>query len=691
MTQPTDPGPAAAWLLWALPALPAVSGLLVGTLGYRLGRRAAGVALAVMVATGVVGGWAIATRPAVEAAWIGPLSAGLAVDGLSAVMIGVVVVVATAVVAFARVDIDEGQPRFYALMLLFVAAMLGTVTASSLAFLLLFWEVMSACSWGLIGFWWYEPDRPPCANTAFLVTRGADTGLYLATAAVFAGAGTVTIAAVGSSLEGAWLHLAAAGLVLAAAGKSAQLPFSSWLAAAMQGPTPVSALLHSATMVAAGAYLVMRLHPLLDAAGWALPAVAWLGAVSALLLSGFALAQRDIKQLLAASTVAQVGFMFVAAGTGGIPASAAHLTAHAAFKSLLFMGAGVLLHRLGTRSLDELRDVGRDVLGRTRWAFAAAALALAALPPLSGWVTKDHILAAAKHHELAIWALAIVTSLVTALYAGRLLAVVLLPSGAGTTAGHLDTSEPVTSGYRLPMWVLGAATVGFAAVGLPPVWEGWSQLTGGPRSPTPKAWELVLSSGVAAVGIGVAGWWRRTGRLAPWRPVTVPAPVRRALYWWLWLDDVGFRGVVLPVRRLADRLARFDQQVVDAGVEVAGRTGVRLAGFVDHFDRRRVHRLPGGAAHRAAASARVAGWFDVAVVDRVVEALTAGTVRSAGGSRRTDERLVDRLVEAIAAAVGVLGRWATRPQTGLSHQYYTQAIAAVFVLVVVFLAIGALT
>jgi NADH-quinone oxidoreductase subunit L len=578
------------------------------------------------------------------------------------VMIGVVVMVATAVLVFARIDITEGQPRFYALMLLFVAAMLGTVTASSLAFLLLFWELMSACSWALIGFQWHQQDRPPCANTAFLVTRGADLGLYLAVAALFAGTGTVAISSAGSAVGGVWLHLAAAGVIVAAAGKSAQLPFSPWLAAAMRGPTPVSALLHSATMVAAGVYLVMRLNPLLEAAGWALPAVAWLGAISALVLSAFALAQDDIKQLLAASTVAQMGFMFVAAGTGGVPASAAHLVAHAAFKSLLFMAAGVLLHRLGTRSLQEVRDAPSGVLGRTRWSFAVAALSLAALPPLSGWVTKDFILAAAKHGQPAVWLVALAAGLLTALYAGRLVAVVLFAPSAGAALRPRDDSPPIPGSQRLPLWLLGAATVGFAAVGFPPVWQEWEQLIGGPASATPKAWELALSAAIAIAGLAVALRWRSLGRLAPWRPAAVPAGLGRALYRWFWLEEAGFHGIVMPVRRLGLRLARFDQRVVDAGVEFAARRGAALA--------RLMNRL------------------DIGGVDRIVQASTAGTVRSGALSRDTDERIIDRFVEATASAVGVLGRWATRPQTGLSHQYYTQAVATVLVLLVIFIAIG---
>jgi len=320
-----------------------------------------------------------------------PLFAGIPatvrVDGLSAVMVVTVAAITLAVLVFAAAESGPGENRgrFFGLMLIFAGAMLLTVTAATLALLLMGWEVMGAASWALIGYWWREPRRVTAANTAFLVTRGADLGLYVAAgAAVAGGAGSLALASLPYAAR-PWLTVITVGVVLAAFGKSAQLPFSFWLSRAMEGPSAVSALLHSATMVAAGAYLLLRTRPLLEASGWGAPAVAWTGAATALALGLVAVAQTDLKQLLAASTCAQVGFMVLAAGAGGVAGGTLQLVAHAAVKSLLFLAAGAWLAALGTRQLPALRGAARQypLVGVT---FTIGAAVLAGLPPGSLWV-----------------------------------------------------------------------------------------------------------------------------------------------------------------------------------------------------------------------------------------------------------------------------------------------------------------
>lgn len=230
-----------------------------------------------------------------------------AVDGLSATMLVTLAVILVAVLVFAAADIGASL-RFYVLMLVFAVAMAITVTATNIVTLLVGWEIMGAMSYALIAFWWREPRRATSGAIAFLTTRAGDLGLYLAAGAAFANGQT--------DLSGLSGDLVAAGIVIAALGKSAQLPFSFWLSRAMDGPSPVSALLHSATMVAAGAYLLIRVNPLLEQTGWAGPVVAWVGVITALVLGAVAVAQTDFKQMLAASTCSQVGFMVLAAGTG---------------------------------------------------------------------------------------------------------------------------------------------------------------------------------------------------------------------------------------------------------------------------------------------------------------------------------------------------------------------------------------
>ncbi|MDQ3788670.1 MAG: NADH-quinone oxidoreductase subunit L, partial [Actinomycetota bacterium] len=260
--------------------------LLAGTalLVTRADRFARTTALATAVATLALAITAAVTRPAVDLAFLDGIAFGLRVDGLSAVMVVTVAVVLLAVLVFAAGDVHDAPARFFGLMLVFAGAMLVTVTATTVVALLMAWEVMGAASYALIGFWWREPRRASSGTVAFLTTRAADLGLYLAAGAALAGGANGLDLGALAGLPDGWRDAVAAGIVLAAFGKSAQLPFSFWLSRAMDGPSPVSALLHSATMVAAGGYLVLRMEPLLAATPWAALVVAWGGAATALLL-----------------------------------------------------------------------------------------------------------------------------------------------------------------------------------------------------------------------------------------------------------------------------------------------------------------------------------------------------------------------------------------------------------------------
>lgn len=644
-------------LLWALPGLPIALGAVLALAGRRADVVARAAGVGGILATAAVAGWAVLARPAVEVRWLGALRAGLAVDGLSAVMVVTVLVVALAVVVFATADpeIAEAPARFFGLLLLFVGAMLGTVTATSLGALLGFWEVMGACSWALIGFAWREDGPPRAANQAFLVTRAGDLGLYLACAAAVAGAGTLQIAAL-AELPEPWLAAVAAGLIAAAVGKSAQLPLSTWLRAAMQGPSPVSALLHSATMVAAGAYLLLRTAPVLEAAGWAAPLVAWLGAVTALVLGLVAVAQRDLKQLLAASTCAQMGFLLLAAGAAGVPAGTAHLVAHAAFKSLLFLSAGALLAVYGTRDLARLRGAarGRPVFGT---ALALGGLSLAAVPPLSGWVTKDEVLAAALERSLALYLVALAAGAVSALYAGKMLVILLGPRDEGLARAE----RPLTTPLWLPSAILAVAVVGLAVLGLPAVRQTFEELVGGPTTPAPHLWELALSAALAVAALAAAAVLARSRRLAL---DTHPDGLVGWLRDWLHLDQLGAVVVVRPVVALAAALAALDDHVVDAGVRGVGGVARWVSGVASREDR---------------------------LLDRLIEALATSTSGLADISRGADERGVDGAVEGLAGGLGAAGRLARRPQTGSRYDYYAQALVVLVVLAAVFTLLGALT
>ncbi|PRW61636.1 hypothetical protein CEP50_19675, partial [Actinopolyspora mortivallis] len=349
-----------AFLVWTLVLLPALSGGVLACTGTRGAVPAFPVGLAVAAADLVTAVAATVVRPSSEVPLFRGIGFGLAVDGSAGLLLVPVTAVVLGVLWFCATAIGprESAARFTGLMLVFSGAMLGTVTASGLVSLLVCWEVMGATSWALIGFWWRRNTAVRAANTALLTTRGADLGMYVAAGSALAGgAGSLALDEL-PELTAPWSTVAAVGLVVAALGKSAQLPFHFWLSRAMEGPSGVSALLHSATMVAAGGYLLLRVHPLLAEEDGVAAATAWIGALTALVLGLVAVAQRDLKQLLAASTSAQLGFVVLAAGTGGVFGGTAHLVAHAATKAALFLVAGAWLVGFGTERLVELRGVG---------------------------------------------------------------------------------------------------------------------------------------------------------------------------------------------------------------------------------------------------------------------------------------------------------------------------------------------
>ena len=614
--------------LVGLVAVPILTGIGLLVTGRPAGRVAAPLAVAAAAVTLVLAVLVAAGRPVASMPLLAGIDAGLAVDGLSAVMVLVVTAVALAVTVFAAAEMDA-RHRFFGLLLVFVGAMLVTVTATNLLTLLGGWEVMSAMSYALITHHWTQPRPPVSGAFAFLVTRTADIGLYVAAGAALAGGvGTLAIAELPQASAG-WRNLLTAGLVVAALGKSAQLPFSFWLSRAMDGPSPVSALLHSATMVAAGGYLLLRVEPLLSGSGWAGPLVAWVGAATVVLLGLVALAQTDLKQLLAASTCSQLGFVVLAAGADGTAGGTLQLVAHAATKSLLFLVAGAWLTALGTRQLASLRGAAR------RWPlvgllFAVGALSLAGVPPLSIFFGKDAVLAAAAATSPALYVAGLAGVVVSAAYSSSALVTVLGRVPAGDPG--YDTEQPGTRQVprlaRLPLipLAIGAAVLGVAA-------EPVRAALGAFGEPSPTLVEALVSGVLSAAGVLAvllpARAALRGAALLPELPGLVRAGARvRPLRAWLGLERMAMAGVGAPTMALARALSVFDERVVD------------------------------GAVWAAAATARWAAGLAAGRVDARISA----AVRGVGGAGRA------------------LGRLARRPQTGQLHHYYAQAAAALAVL-----------
>jgi NADH:ubiquinone oxidoreductase subunit 5 (subunit L)/multisubunit Na+/H+ antiporter MnhA subunit len=554
--------------LWLLVAAPAMAGAAL-----LLGRRAERFAAVISVtAAAVVMALSIAVavaRPAATVAFVAGADFGLQVDALSAAVIPPVAAVTLLVLLFSAGEIREASGRFHGLMLLFASAVMLTATASTLPTLLLAWEVMGAASYALIGFWWQDDYRVSAGLTAFVTTRTADLGLYLASAAALAGGAGLALADLPSA-SGGWRHVIALGVLVAALGKAAQLPFSFWLSRAMEGPSPVSALLHSAAMVAMGAYLLLRVEPLLATTGWAAIVAAWVGGGTAVLLGAVAVAQRDLKQLLAASTAAQLGFVVMAAGLGAIGGGAAQLIAHAFTKAGLFLAAGAWLSLLGTKQLDELWGVAWrwPLVG---WCATVVALTLAGLAPLSLWATKDAVLAAALEHSPALYGVALIAAALSAAYAGKVL--VVLWRSKGPEEPHRKSAR-INAFQQIPLVILavGAAVAGLLA--LPPIGPALAHALDAGKLPPATAVELAASALLALVVVLVVVRWG------------VPEPRWAAV--WLGLEPAAHALLVRPTVGLAHVLARFDDDVLDRAVEAAATASIRLAERVARIDVRRV-------------------------------------------------------------------------------------------------------
>jgi len=395
---------------------------------------------------------------------------GLLVDTLSAVMLVVVSSVSLMVQIYSRAYMhsDPSYMRYFAFISLFTASMLGLVMSSNLLLTFIFWELVGLSSYLLIGFWFHRPAAAAAAKKAFLVTRIGDVGFLIGLLLLYSNAGTLDIIslhglAVSGAIAGSILTLSALGLFLGAMGKSGQFPLHIWLPDAMEGPTPVSALIHAATMVAAGVFLVARMYPLFEAAPHALTVVGIIGASTAVFAATMGLVMKDIKRVLAYSTISQLGLMFLGLATGGIWVGIFYLFNHAFFKALLFLGAGSVNHATGTFDLREMGGLRKKI----PWTFACfvlAAVSLAGVWPLAGFFSKEEVLASAFDKQPVLFGLAIATTFMTAFYIFR---VVFLVFGGQYRGSHGPHESSKT--MLVPM----------ALLAIPAVASGWLNANGG--------------------------------------------------------------------------------------------------------------------------------------------------------------------------------------------------------------------
>jgi NADH-quinone oxidoreductase subunit L len=595
-----------------------------------------------------------------------PVDLALHLDGFSVLVAILVGLVASGVQIYSTGYLrdDPRYPSYAALVSLFTSAMLLVVYSGDLIVLLVGWEVMGACSYFLVGHYWETPEARAASLKAFLVTKLGDVPFLIGLFALGADAGTFRINGVLTAAAAGDLHhptLIALLLLGGVAGKSAQFPLHTWLPDAMAGPTPVSALIHAATMVAAGVYLVARLLPVFLLSATALAVLAAMAATTMIGSALAALAQDDIKRVLAYSTIGQLGYMTGALAVGDRSAAVFHLLTHGAFKALLFLGAGVLIHVAGTNSLavmSRMNDMRRHVPD-AMWTMGIALAALAALPPFSGFFSKESVLRAAEHATggqvahvpsavgWTVLVAGLITALLTAAYATRLFLLAFF--GHGTAR--------VTQQHRLPvvmnavLWVLAvpALALGISAGALPKWFDGT------PLTPTVAT--AVLGAGLALIGVLItyAAW-----RYAAVRARSVPADA--------FADE----------RRATEAAAELtmDEAEPAAGEAAAIAAHARVYGDIATVaDPADPGRLLLGPLHRHAAH----GFH----LDAVYTAAFVRPILAASSLVRfLDREVVETYVSGAGAAPGLLGAVVRRAQTGNVQTYLSALLAGSVVLAV---------
>ncbi|MER6155172.1 NADH-quinone oxidoreductase subunit L [Streptomyces sp. NPDC001868] len=655
-----------AVLVPLLPFLGAAAGLLLGRTAPGFVRPLAvlptltAFALAAVVAVRQGGDAAVDAATQLTPTGSVPIELALHIDGFAALVAVLVSLVATCVQVYSTGYLrdDPRYPSYAALVSLFTSAMLLVVYSGDLMVLLVGWEIMGICSYFLVGHYWETPEARAASLKAFLVTKLGDVPFLIGLFALATDAGSFRITRILATVaEGGLDHPTLIALLLLAgvAGKSAQFPLHTWLPDAMAGPTPVSALIHAATMVAAGVYFVARLLPVFAASSAALLVLAVMAAITMVGSGLAALAQDDIKRVLAYSTIGQLGYMTGALAVGDSGAAVFHLISHGAFKALLFLAAGVIIHAAGTNSLAAMSRMShlRARVPDAFWTMTVALLALAAIPPFSGFFSKESVLGAAEHAATghaqpvpgaASWTVlvaGVLTALLTAAYAARLW--LLAFHGEGTEAPD-HGRQPST--MTVVLWVLAVPSLAFGALayGRLPDWFDGDDLA-------PTLTTSVLGTGAALIGALVT--------YAAWRSARAKA-------------------ARVPLGAVAAH-PEADAATVEAEA-IASHTPAYgdVASAPDPAD---PGRLLLGPLHRHAA----AGFH----LDAVYSALFVRPVQ-AGASlvRFLDREVVDTYVSGAGALPRLLGAAVRKAQTGNVQTYVSALLAGTVVLVVAALVVA---
>lgn len=505
--------------------------------------------------------------------WV--VSVGYRLDALSLSMSCMVTLVSLLIHIYSvgYMEGDKRYPLYFSYLSLFTSAMLTLVISNSLLLLYIGWELVGLCSYLLIGFWYERPPAYRAAMKAFLTTRLGDIGFFLGLLYIFLNLHSTAYVDLERSVSQLSEHFALVAsvlLLIGAIGKSAQFPLHIWLPDAMEGPTPVSALIHAATMVAAGAYMIARLYPLFSFSPIALLLIAIIGTITAIMGSFLALVQNDIKRVLAYSTMSQLGYMFLALGMGNMQAGMFHLLSHGFFKALLFMSAGCVIHHLHTNDIWEMGGLWKR-LPIASFTFLVGMLSLAGIPPLGGYFSKEMVIASAYSRGFPFFALALLGAFLTASYMGRVFFVAFLRP---VEEKEEEKESPVMT---FPIIILSFLTLIYGLTG-----EPFLHILGASEEhaiPFPYLSLLFPLGGLLSSYLLYAIPWDRE------RVMALLKPIHRALLRRLYIDDFYIAVLVKPAFFISRILADFDLRVIDGAVNGVGRVTVITSYFQGWFDK----------------------------------------------------------------------------------------------------------
>jgi len=508
-------------------------------------------------------------------------SVGVLADADSTLMLILVALVSFLVQVYSLGYLADEPPaslgRYYTYQSLFAFSMMGLVLAPNFVQLFICWELVGLCSYLLIGYWYARPEAARAAVKAFWVTKAGDVGFLIGIVMLWSRTGTFDFSELFEMAQGGSDALTGLGLVmfciyLGAAGKSAQFPFHVWLPDAMEGPTPVSALIHAATMVTAGVYLLFRTAFLFEQAPEVLAAVGWIGAFTALFAATLACVQRDIKRVLAYSTVSQLGYMMAAIGAGFASAGFLHLLTHGVFKALLFLAAGAVIHAVGTNDIFGMGGLARR-MPQTFVIFLVGTLSLAGIPFFGGFFSKEEILGATWAGGLTVpFAMLVAAAFLTAFYMFRVIFIAFLGGPAPAPARHDGHGEAhahdAPAIMALPLWILAALAMGLG------IWFSISHPEGGFA---PPGWLTPLAIGVAVAGIAFAWLVYGLRAISGDRIFERLSWIGEAAVERFWLDDLFalvYRRIILGVSRIVGWVDRYIVDgilnVLSAGTLTAG-------------------------------------------------------------------------------------------------------------------------